>query len=216
MIYNNSYTVILDDLSEYISTNYESLLKEDMLQLEYKNYIIDVGFYAKEFILYIIKDHNWNIPIRKEQIQENDIISKINKTCIEVLSMNLQELIPENKFDIEAVRRLSENNTGQIASIALPLLEWIADMNWPVASELIHVLPRFHKELLPSIRCILIDQKKDLIWKYWIITRLLIQFPKESQLELLPIIERLAELTPKNEDEIELKEGALNFLENIK
>lgn len=36
-----------------------------MLQLAYKNYIIDVGFYSKEFVLYVIKDHNWDIPINK-------------------------------------------------------------------------------------------------------------------------------------------------------
>ena len=47
--------------------------------------MIDVGFYSKKFILYLVKDYNWNIPIRKEYIQENDIIDKINKACAEVL-----------------------------------------------------------------------------------------------------------------------------------
>lgn len=87
MIYNKSFTVVLDDLSEYIDTHDKLLLKEDMLQLAYKNYIIDVGFYSKEFILYVIKDRNWDIPISKEFIQENDIINRINKACIEVLSI---------------------------------------------------------------------------------------------------------------------------------
>ena len=87
MIYNKSFTVVLDDLSEYIDTHDKLLLKEDMLQLAYKNYIIDVGFYSKGFILYVIQDHNWDIPIRKEFIQENDIINRINKACIEVLSI---------------------------------------------------------------------------------------------------------------------------------
>lgn len=87
MIYNKSFTVVLDDLSEYIDTHDKLLLKEDMLQLAYKNYIIDVGFYSKEFILYVIKDRNWDIPIIKEFIQENDIINRINKACIEVLSI---------------------------------------------------------------------------------------------------------------------------------
>lgn len=87
MIYNKSFAVILDDLSEYIDTHDKFLLKEDMLQLAYKDYIIDVGFYSKEFILYVIKDRNWDIPIRKEFIQEDDIINRINKACIEVLSI---------------------------------------------------------------------------------------------------------------------------------
>ena len=87
MVYNDSFTIILDDLSEYIDTHDKFLLKEDMLQLAYNDYIIDVGFYSKEFILYVIKDHNWDIPVRKEFIQENDIINRINRTCIEVLSI---------------------------------------------------------------------------------------------------------------------------------
>ncbi len=87
MIYNEFFTVILDDLSEYIDTHDKHLLKEDMLQLVYKNYIIDVGFYSKGFILYVIKDRNWYAPIRKEFIPQNDIINKINKACIEVLSI---------------------------------------------------------------------------------------------------------------------------------
>lgn len=87
MIHNKSFTVVLDDLSEYIDTHDKHLLKEDMLQLAYKNYIIDVGFYSKRFILYVIKDRNWDIPMRKEFIQENDIINRINKACIEVLSI---------------------------------------------------------------------------------------------------------------------------------
>lgn len=55
MVYNNSFTVVLDDLSEYMNTHNKSLLKEDMLQLAYKEYIIDLGFYLNGFILYLIK-----------------------------------------------------------------------------------------------------------------------------------------------------------------
>lgn len=87
MTYNKFFTVVLDDLSEYIDTRDKLLLKEDMLQLAYQNYIIDVGFYSKEFILYVIKDRKWDIPIRKEFIKENDIIDRIDKACIEVLSV---------------------------------------------------------------------------------------------------------------------------------
>lgn len=44
-------------------------LKEDMFQVEYpNNYIIDVGWYSgvKKFIIYIIKDCNWEEPIFKK------------------------------------------------------------------------------------------------------------------------------------------------------
>ena len=126
--------------------------------------------------------------------------------------MNEQKLIPKDKFDLDAAKRLSLATPEQVSAVATPLLEWIADMNWPVALEIIHVLPKFHKELLPSIEPILLNRENDIIWKYWIISQLLIQFPKESLLTLLPIIQEYADLIPHNEDEGDLKEVSLDFL----
>lgn len=126
--------------------------------------------------------------------------------------MNEQKLIPKDKFDLDAAKRLSLAPPEQVSAVATPLLEWIADMNWPVALEIIHVLPKFHKELLPSIEPILLNRENDIIWKYWIISQLLIQFPKESLLTLLPIIQEYADLIPHNEDEEDLKEVSLDFL----
>lgn len=92
MVYNNSFTVIFDDLSEYMNTNDKSLLKEDILQLSYRGYIVDLGFYSNGFILYLIKDHNWDTPIKKEYVQETEIINKLNKMCDEILSeINLND-----------------------------------------------------------------------------------------------------------------------------
>ncbi|MBE5695447.1 MAG: DUF5071 domain-containing protein [Bacteroides sp.] len=126
--------------------------------------------------------------------------------------MNEQELIPKDKFDLDVAKRLSLATPEQVSVVAIPLLEWIADMNWPVALEIIHILPKFHEELLPSIEQILVNQDNDIIWKYSIISQLLIQFPKESLLTLHPIIQEYAELIPNNEDEEDLKEVSLDFL----
>ena len=126
--------------------------------------------------------------------------------------MNEQELIPKDKFDLDVAKRLSLATPEQVSVVAIPLLEWIADMNWPVALEIIHILPKFHEELLPSIEQILVNQDNDIIWKYSIISQLLIQFPKESLLTLHPIIQEYAELIPNNEDEENLKEVSLDFL----
>ena len=128
------------------------------------------------------------------------------------MNLNEQKLIPKDKFDLDAAKRLSLATPEQVSAVATPLLEWIADMNWPVALEIIHVLPKFHKELLPSIEPILLNRENDIIWKYWIISQLLIQFPKESLLTLLPIIQEYADLIPHNEDEEDLKEVSLDFL----
>lgn len=127
--------------------------------------------------------------------------------------MNEQNLIPKDKFDLDAAKRLSLATPEQVSVVATSLLEWIADMNWPVALELIHILPQFYKELLPSIEQILINPENDTIWKYWIISQLLIQFPKESIINLLPIIQEYADSVPNNEDEDDLKKSALDFLD---
>lgn len=86
-MYHNSFTVIYDDLSMYLNTHDMSLLKEDMLQLSYKDYIVDLGYYSNGFMLYVVKAYEWDAPIKKEHIQESDIKNKIDKTCDEVLFM---------------------------------------------------------------------------------------------------------------------------------
>lgn len=86
MLYNNHFSIILDDLSEYMISHDKSLLKEDMLQLAYREYLIDLGYYSNQFILYVVKDYNWNTPVKKEYLQEEDIMTSLNLACDEVLS----------------------------------------------------------------------------------------------------------------------------------
>ncbi len=88
MVYHNSFTVIYDDLSMYLNTHDRSLLKEDMLQLSYKGYIVDLGFYSNGFILYLIKNQNCDTPVKIEHINENEIITKLNEMCEDILSDN--------------------------------------------------------------------------------------------------------------------------------
>lgn len=124
--------------------------------------------------------------------------------------------IPKDKFDVEAVKRLALAQCGQIAGIESPLLEWIADMNWPVAKELIKMLPKFHKELLPFIAVILDSQEEDIYLKISTVEHLLPQFPNESLKELDSQITRLVNIDPKDEDELELREAAITLLSHIK
>ena len=124
--------------------------------------------------------------------------------------------IPKDKFDVEAVKRLALAHCGQIARIESPLLEWITDMNWPVAKELIKILPKFHKELLPFIAVILDKQEEDIYLKISIIEHLLPRFPNESLKELASQITRLVNIDPKDEDELELREATIKLLSHIR
>ena len=126
--------------------------------------------------------------------------------------MNSQALLPKDKFDLDVVNRLSSATPEQVSGVAPSLLEWIADMNWPVASEIIQVLPGFYTVLLPSIESILTNPDNDIIWRCNIISKLLTQFPKESLLPILPVIQKYADFIPQNEDEEDLKNVALDFV----
>jgi hypothetical protein len=61
-------------------------LKEDMFQVEYPNdYIIDLGWYSgiKQFIVYIIKDCNWEEPIEKIKCQTIEGLDNYVQLCID-------------------------------------------------------------------------------------------------------------------------------------
>ncbi|MEO1013484.1 MAG: DUF5071 domain-containing protein, partial [Bacteroidota bacterium] len=47
--------------------------------------------------------------------------------------MNIKELIPKDKLDIEMAEKLNQYPYEEIKPIIPDLLEWIKDMNWPVA-----------------------------------------------------------------------------------
>lgn len=125
--------------------------------------------------------------------------------------MNEKELIPKDKFDLDAVARLLPAVPEQVAAIACPLLEWIADANWPVTDMLLRVLPKYHKELMPEIEDIL-ENGDDVILKNQIVGKLLPQFPEGSLVPVLPVICKLANMVANSEDDEELKESAVNLL----
>lgn len=77
----------------------------------------------------------------------------------------MEDLIPTNKFDKTGIERLKTIEPEEAVPILERLTEWIRDLNWPVAQELMKVLPRFHRQLVPIIRNIFASH--DDIWKYW-------------------------------------------------
>ncbi len=130
--------------------------------------------------------------------------------------MDNRVFIPKDKFDVAAVERLALACSEQISGIERLLLEWIADINWPVAKELIKILPKFHKELLPFIAVILDKQEEDIYLKISIIEYLLPRFPNASLKELASQITRLVNIDPKDEDDLELREAAIKLLSHIR
>ena len=102
---------------------------------------------------------------------------------------NLYDLIPKNKSDISGIEQLKAIDIANAGPILGDLLEWLQDINWPVAKELFYVLPRFGKMLVPHIRSVF--NSDDDIWKCWILC-MLKEFPQDTVKLLSYEIKRMA------------------------
>lgn len=102
---------------------------------------------------------------------------------------NLLKLIPKDKFDVSGIEQLKAINVEEIEPILWELLKWIQDINWPIARELIEILPRFHFQLIPYIKTVF--DTDDSIWKCWVLW-LIEKFPEETIKILASDIRRIA------------------------
>ncbi|CAM2880657.1 DUF5071 domain-containing protein [Chryseobacterium flavum] len=82
---------------------------------------------------------------------------------------NIKDLIPKDKSDLFTAEKLKHYSYDDLKEIIPDLLEWLQDMNWPVAKTvseyLFSINDKITSELLPILK-----SNKDEVWKYWIIT----------------------------------------------
>jgi hypothetical protein len=122
---------------------------------------------------------------------------------------NLRLLIPQDKHDIERAEAAIKVGYPTVEAILPELLEWLQDMNWPVAQVLAPFLASIGSPLIPHIQQIF--KSDDEIWKYWIMQRILSESP-ELGAAFRAEIERIAYSPTKTEAEEELNETAHNLL----
>ena len=80
--------------------------------------------------------------------------------------------LPADKFDVEAVERLSELSDDELRPLIPELLTWIQDMNWPVAGPAAELLSERKELVEPFIPPLLRAEQKDEVWKYCLIRTL--------------------------------------------
>lgn len=84
VIINNSF----GDINNMQLNNDNDDLQEDMLQVEYPNdYLIDAGWYGgiDKFIIFLIKDCDWDNPIIKEIcVDWDELEKKMEMVCIRI------------------------------------------------------------------------------------------------------------------------------------
>lgn len=74
----------------------------------------------------------------------------------------LADLLPRDKTDYERVAKLREIDLTEKTEIIHDLLEWIQDINWPIARDIIDILSSYPIQIRDSVNKIL--QSSDYEW----------------------------------------------------
>lgn len=61
------------------------------------------------------------------------------------MNCNIYDLVPKNKSDISHLKELESLSDDEIRPVLFMLLEWIKDMNWPVAPKILVILAKTSK-----------------------------------------------------------------------
>ena len=93
------------------------------------------------------------------------------------------------------------------------LLEWIQDMNWPVATSVLELLLTFPEEIVVHVQDVLSSDDDN--WKWFILNDLVIKLPIESRVQFREYLTRVSETPTHNELAEGLDEIAKEILETF-
>jgi hypothetical protein len=121
--------------------------------------------------------------------------------------MNIKGLIPAHKDDQKVIEKLKKLSFEEIKPIIPDLLEWLQDMNWPIAGPVAEILKPFSDNIVPEIIKIL--KTNDGFWKWGTLTTLARTTTNQM---LLTEIERMAKFPTRDEIEEGLNVEAIAIL----
>ncbi|MGC5773673.1 DUF5071 domain-containing protein [Paenibacillus pabuli] len=127
--------------------------------------------------------------------------------------MDVREWLPRDKYDFEAVRKLSELGNEELKDIIPELMEWLQDGNWPISKSVEDLLLRFGEEFIPHIQNGF--QTKDPQWEYFMLTGLIRRLPSQYLIMLKGDLERILENPTEDEILEELDEVIIPLLDKI-
>ncbi|WP_339310056.1 DUF5071 domain-containing protein [Paenibacillus sp. FSL k6-2145] len=128
--------------------------------------------------------------------------------------MDIRECLPRDKFDYEAVRKLSEFSDVELKVIIPELMEWLQDGNWPISKPVEDLLLRLGEDLIPHIKDVL--QTQDPQWEYFILVGLIDRLPVSHLSMLRSDLVRILESPTPSEVLEELDEVIVELLEKMK
>ena len=127
--------------------------------------------------------------------------------------MTQSQLLPKDKFDVEAVGRLRKLEKEQLASLLPELLAWIADLNWPICRDVIDLLLTVPEHVVKPIHKIL--NTDDEGWKCNCLDLVVRLLPREQRQRCRAGLERIAHEPTKEEIEEGTCEMAEELLESL-
>ncbi|MEM9416337.1 MAG: DUF5071 domain-containing protein [Planctomycetota bacterium] len=126
---------------------------------------------------------------------------------------NPEDYLVRHKSDIENAQQLVALGYPAVRSVLPQMMEWIQDMNWPVARVLQPFLVSIGEPILPEVRRVF--ESDDLVWQYWCIVEILGHLPVENVSSFRPELERLALRPTQTERQEELDQVAGELLAQL-
>jgi hypothetical protein len=119
------------------------------------------------------------------------------------------EVLPRKKTDFVRAERAVALGYPGIAPIVPRLLEWLQDINWPVAQVLQPMLAGIGLPISNDLRAILV--RDDFVWSQWIL-EYVVFYSDELVNDLRSEIVRLAALPRDNPEASDLADSAQELL----
>lgn len=123
------------------------------------------------------------------------------------------ELLPKDKHDHEAIERLHKLPIQELVPLLPELLEWVADINWPIARDAIDLVLAVPEHIVEPIREVF--RTTDDEWKNNCLDYVILHLPVEQRRQLKPELERIAHQPTEYEIEEGMRDTAQELLDSI-
>jgi hypothetical protein len=123
------------------------------------------------------------------------------------------ELMPKDKHDRKAMERLRKLPIQELVPLLPELLEWVADINWPIARDAIDLVLTVPEHIVEPIRKVF--QTTDYGWKNSCLNYVVPHLPVEQRRQLKPELERIAHQPTQDEIEEGTSDTAQELLNSI-
>ena len=117
---------------------------------------------------------------------------------------NIKTLLPKDKLDgsnLEEIKILNDSDLSQLTS---ELLTWTQDANWPIFPKIVEIIVARQDLFISEISKVF--QTDDMIWKYWILTKVCPKLSLENKDFLKKDFDNMAKVLQTNTEEEEILE----------